>query len=133
MARVDDRTLDPNRAAGLKAGLVRALFVACLLSGVVAAEAAAAPGDLIQKPGAAGCLSVAGFCSPATEVENANSVAVSPDGRSVYVGSSEAVAVFNRDSDGTLAQKRGVAGCISRPGPAAAATARHSTKPGRWR
>ena len=116
MARVDDRTLDPNRAAGLKAGLVRALFVACLLSGVVAAEAAAAPGDLIQKPGAAGCLSVAGFCSPATEVENANSVAVSPDGRSVYVGSSEAVAVFNRDSDGTLAQKRGVAGCISETG-----------------
>jgi hypothetical protein len=38
-----------------------AAVAVCLLSRVGAADAAAAPGDLVQKPGAAGCLSIIGL------------------------------------------------------------------------
>ena len=102
----------------IKAGVLRAALAACLLSGVMAVEAAAATGDLIQKPGAAGCLSVIGFCLPGTGLDGASSVTVSPDGQNVYVASeiSSAVAVFDRAADGTLTQKRGPAGCISDTG-----------------
>lgn len=100
-----------RRSAG-----VAAAFAACLLSGVGAANAVAATGDLIQKPGAAGCLSVVGFCSPARALVDAESVTVSPDGESAYVVSNNAVAVFDRGGDGTLTQKRGQAGCISDTG-----------------
>ena len=84
----------------------------------MAVEAAAATGDLIQKPGAAGCLSVIGFCLPATGLDGPSSTTVSPDGQNVYVTSeiSSAVAVFDRAADGTLTQKRGPAGCISDTG-----------------
>jgi DNA-binding beta-propeller fold protein YncE len=43
------------------------------------------------------------------------SVAVSPDGRNVYVasGGSSGVAVFDRDSSGVLTQKATTAGCIN--------------------
>jgi DNA-binding beta-propeller fold protein YncE len=73
-------------------------------------------GRLVQKPGTAGCISGdgAGPCVDGTALRLAGSVAVSPDGRSAYVASasSDAVAVFDRASNGTLAQKRGTAGCI---------------------
>jgi DNA-binding beta-propeller fold protein YncE len=102
----------------IKAGVLRAALAACLLSGVTAVEAAAATGDLIQKPGAAGCLSVIGFCLPGTGLDGPSSATVSPDGQTVYVASeiSNAVAVFDRAADGTLTQKRGPAGCISDTG-----------------
>lgn len=61
-----------------------ALFSLCLLGGAGAAEAAAATGDLIQKPGETGCLSVVGFCAPAFGLNGANSVTVSPDGENAY-------------------------------------------------
>ena len=84
----------------------------------MAVEAVAATGDLIQKPGATGCLSVIGFCLPATGLDGPSSTTVSPDNQNVYVTSeiSSAVAVFDRAADGTLAQKRGPAGCISDTG-----------------
>ena len=73
-------------------------------------------GRLVQKPGTAGCISGdgAGPCVDGTALRFAGSVAVSPDGRSAYVASalSDAVAVFDRASNGTLAQKAGTAGCI---------------------
>ena len=86
-----------------------------LVSGaVMAADAAAATGDLTQKPGVAGCWSAVGSCSPGTGLAGARSVTVSPDGRSAYAASqaSGAVAVFARAADGTLTQT----GCVSETG-----------------
>jgi DNA-binding beta-propeller fold protein YncE len=90
----------------------------CVLSGVGVADAAAATGDLVQKPGAAGCLSLIGFCERGEALEGARSITVSPDGQNVYVAAadSDAVAVFDRAGDGTLVQKPGQAGCISDTG-----------------
>ena len=100
-----------------------ALFVAMSGTAVAlpatnAADAAAATGDLLQKPGAAGCLSVIGFCERGHALDGAQSITVSPDGQSAYVvaDNSDAVAVFDRAGDGTLIQKRGRAGCISNTG-----------------
>ena len=93
-----------------KTGLVCVLG----LGGVMAADAAAATGDLTQKPGMAGCWSAVGSCSPASALVAARSVTVSPDGRSVYAAAqtSGAVAVFARAADGALTQ----AGCVSENG-----------------
>ena len=85
-----------------------------------------ADGTLRQKPGIPGCFSsraaelLPGFCAPVTAIQGAFSVAVSPDGRNVYVASllSSAVAVFDRAADGALTQKPGSAGCISDSGAA---------------
>ena len=97
---------------------VSAALALCLLGGVGVADAAAATGDLVQKPGAAGCLSVIGFCDRGEALDGARSIAVSPDGQNAYVAAadSDAVAVFDRDGDGTLIQKPGQAGCISDTG-----------------
>ena len=102
-----------------RAGVLRALFAACLLSGVVAADAAGATGDLVQKPGAARCIAQGGnLCSVGTALDGAASVALSPDGQNVYVASegSDAVAVFDRSRNGRLTQKPGAAGCIAQIG-----------------
>jgi DNA-binding beta-propeller fold protein YncE len=100
-----------------------ALFVAMSATAVALpatnpADAAAATGDLLQKPGAAGCLSVIGFCERGDALEGAQAITVSPDGQNAYVAAenSDAVAVFDRAGDGTLIQKRGRAGCISDTG-----------------
>ena len=90
----------------------------CVLSSVGVGDAAAAPGDLVQKPGAAGCLSMIGFCERGAALDGAESISVSPDGTSAYVASAsdDAVAVFDRAGDGTLTQKPGPAGCIADTG-----------------
>jgi DNA-binding beta-propeller fold protein YncE len=49
-------------------------------------------------------------------------VAVSPDGRNVYVGSSDGLAILDRDSTGGLTQKDGTGGCITRTGRQRGAT-----------
>jgi DNA-binding beta-propeller fold protein YncE len=85
-----------------------------------------ADGTLRQKPGIQGCLSsravelLPGYCAPVAAIQGASSVAVSPDGRNVYVAAllSDAVAVFDRAADGALTQKSGSAGCISDSGVA---------------
>lgn len=88
------------------------------MAGLGAGNAHAALGDLVQKPGAAGCLSSIGFCSPATALSGVGAVTVSPDGRNAYAASylSDAVTVFDRGPDGTLTQKPGLAGCVSDSG-----------------
>jgi DNA-binding beta-propeller fold protein YncE len=97
------------------------LALVCVPAGVPAGSAAAT-GDLIQKPGTAGCLSADAFCSPGTALVEAISVTVSPDGASAYAASfdSSAVAVFDRAPDGTLTQKPGTAGCVSETGTSGA-------------
>jgi DNA-binding beta-propeller fold protein YncE len=60
----------------------------------------AADGRLTQKPGAAGCFTVAGGegCAAARSIESAEGIAISPDGRNVYVTSLEpgGIAIFDR-------------------------------------
>ncbi len=77
---------------------------------------------MTQLRGTAGCVSNTGRegCARGRALAGADSVALSPDGRSAYVlGSSliDAVAVFARDrSTGALSQLRGRAGCVSQEG-----------------
>jgi len=75
-------------------------------------------GVLAQKAGAAGCIAneaVSG-CALGRAMLKAVSVAVSSDGKSVYVASiaASSVAIFDRDgATGALSQKAGTAGCIT--------------------
>jgi len=83
-------------------------------------------GTLVQKPGAAGCVSSTELgvrgCARSTTLGDASSVTISPDGRSVYATSQAtdgAVTSFDRAPNGTLTQKPGGAGCISDTGAGA--------------
>jgi DNA-binding beta-propeller fold protein YncE len=117
----DARALDgPQSVAVSPDG--RSVYVASSGSGAVAVfDRDVSTGALNQK-GAGGCVSetgTGGACTDGLALSFAVSVAVSPDGRSVYVGaiSSDAVAVFDRDvSTGALTQKAGTAGCVSETG-----------------
>jgi fibronectin-binding autotransporter adhesin len=80
-----------------------------------------AAGALTQLAGAAGCISKTGSapgCAHGRALDAPSSVAVSPDGRNVYVtGGPDAVAVFARNSKtGALAQLSGPSGCVSLTG-----------------
>ncbi len=99
---------------------VIALALATLALLVVAATALAVTGDLTQPAGTAGCVSETGVgpCADGHAL-GGSSVAVSPDGKSVYVtsGLSDAVARLNRNTTtGAIGQPAGTAGCISETG-----------------
>ncbi len=92
-----------------------------LLLLVVTAAALAATGDLTQPPGTAGCVSELETvpCADGHGLGGPAGVAVSPDGKSVYVASaaSSAVARLNRDPmTGAIAQPAGTGGCVSESG-----------------
>jgi len=126
-------------ASRLRAALAAALGLAVLAT---APAASAAPGDrgqraaeitgaLTQLPGARGCVaagsgrlagrrcgSARGLGGPAPFL-GSNAVAISPDGRHVYVASSssDAIAVFARNArTGVLRQPSGTAGCVAAGG-----------------
>ncbi len=78
-------------------------------------------GAIAQPAGTAGCISEtgAGPCADGHGLSGSYGVAVSADGKSVYVASpnSDAVARFNRGTTyGAIAQPAGTAGCISETG-----------------
>ena len=83
-------------------------------------------GVLTQLPGTDGCVSddgTGGTCANGRELNSPGGVAVSPDGRHVYVASHPssaglgAVAVFSRDRrTGALTQLPGTDGCVSEDG-----------------
>jgi DNA-binding beta-propeller fold protein YncE len=86
-------------------------------------------GALTQAKDGTGCLAAVAIpgCASARGLDGADVVAVSDDGRNVYVGAftGSAVAVFSRStSGGTLAQPSGTSGCISEGGAGGCATAR---------
>jgi DNA-binding beta-propeller fold protein YncE len=89
---------------------------------LVTAGALAVTGDLSQAPGPAGCVSETssgGSCADGHALTRATGVAVSPDGKSVYVASyfSDAVARLNRNTTaGAIGQPPGPAGCVSETG-----------------
>jgi DNA-binding beta-propeller fold protein YncE len=75
-------------------------------------------GALGQPSGAAGCVAAKGAfeCGKAVGLNGPNSVAISPNGRNVYVTSrgSNAITAFQRNrSTGALHQLPGAAGCVS--------------------
>jgi DNA-binding beta-propeller fold protein YncE len=78
-------------------------------------------GAIGQPAGTAGCISEtgAGTCADGHGLSLPFDVAVSPDGKSVYVASaiSDAVARFNRNTTtGAITQPAGTAGCVSETG-----------------
>jgi DNA-binding beta-propeller fold protein YncE len=99
-----------------------ALSVAALTALIMAATALAVTGQLTQLPGTAGCVSedgTGGDCADGKALDFASGLAISPDGKSVYVASlnSDAVTVFQRDTTtGELTQLPGTAGCVSETG-----------------
>jgi DNA-binding beta-propeller fold protein YncE len=113
-----------------------ALFALLALPGVAAAAKeqpptaqppeATATGSLQQLPGRLGCLAqgpaAKKVCAPARALKGpgpfmgSRAIAVSPDGKNVYVasGGSDAVAVFTRESGtGALTQPKGKGGCVA--------------------
>jgi DNA-binding beta-propeller fold protein YncE len=93
-------------------------------------------GTLVQLKGARGCLvdrsAPVGKCGTARALKGpgpfmgSRAIALSPDGKNVYVASSrsDAIAIFRRDArTGTLAQPKGVAGCIANESTGACAKA----------
>jgi DNA-binding beta-propeller fold protein YncE len=106
----------------IRGGLLSAIGGALLVLLLITAAALAATGDLTQPAGAAGCVSEEGTgpCADGHGLDDPLSVAVSPDGKSVYVASFRsggAVARLNRDpATGWIAQPAGTGGCISDTG-----------------
>jgi DNA-binding beta-propeller fold protein YncE len=106
---------------GTRAGAI-AFSAAVLTLLIAAATALGVTGQLTQLPGTAGCVSengTGGACVNGKALVNSRSVAVSPDGKNVYVAAffSFAVAVFQRNpTSGELTQLAGAAGCVSEDG-----------------
>jgi DNA-binding beta-propeller fold protein YncE len=103
--------------SGRRSILVAMLAVLAVLS---SAAAAWATGELSQKPGLAGCISgvekTAGECARGVGLKQAGRMAISPDGKNVYVGAygSSGVTILARDPDtGALTQRAGAAACVS--------------------
>jgi DNA-binding beta-propeller fold protein YncE len=109
------------RFGGSCGGRLPILLIAMVIALLGATEARSA-GLLSQQLGSSGCISsaeVSGPCQRGVALAKAAGVAISPDGKSLYVASDEsnALAIFDRDpATGALTQKPGKAGCISRGG-----------------
>ncbi len=93
-------------------------------SGTIALERNPSTGALIQLAGTAGCFTSTGTgpdgspCTKVRALRGAYETAISPDGANLYVGAydADALVVFKRQSNGTLAQLPGTQGCISADG-----------------
>lgn len=118
----DGVALDGARAIAVSPN-GKSLYVAARNSDAVVAFARdKKTGAITQLPGTAGCVSengTGGQCANGVALDFATSVAVSPNGKNVYVtaAGSNAVSVFARDvKTGALTQLPGTAGCVSEDG-----------------
>jgi hypothetical protein len=77
-------------------------------------------GEIDQKAGTAGCISesgTGGLCQDGKGLVDAFDSGASSDGRSIYVGGTQAIAVLDRDpATGALSQKADPEGCVSESG-----------------
>ncbi|HZO05146.1 MAG TPA: beta-propeller fold lactonase family protein [Solirubrobacterales bacterium] len=116
---------DVTRSARLPLVLAALVALAALLP-AGASAAKPGPGTLTQLQGKKGCIvdrsSKPGTCASGRGLKGpgpfmgSRAVAVSPDGRNVYVASatSNAIAIFQRDpKSGALTQPKGVSGCVA--------------------
>ena len=101
----------------------RNVYVAAGDDGAVAVlDRDAGDGHLSQSSGDDACVTADGSseCSEGNALDEPASVAVSPDGKSVYVASvglAGGIAIFERDPDtGDLSQDPGAAGCVNETG-----------------
>jgi DNA-binding beta-propeller fold protein YncE len=98
----------------------RNVYVAAINSSAVLTFARdSRTGALSQLAGTGGCTSESGNdgCATGEGLTDAASIAVSPDGHSVYVASLQGVAVFARNPQtGALTQLSGKSGCITENG-----------------
>jgi DNA-binding beta-propeller fold protein YncE len=117
-------------------GVAAALVLPASACAAPAPQQATTPGALAQLKGSRGCLvdrsKPASGCGTARALKGpgpfmgSRAIALSPNGRSVYVASSDsdAIAIFRRDSrTGVLTQPKGAAGCIAVKGAGGCATA----------
>jgi len=90
-------------------------------------------GAIGQPAGTAGCISQPGPgaepCADGHGVNGARGVAVSPDGKSVYVSSSAVVRLTRNTTTGAIGQPAGTAGCISETGAGPCADGRGLNAP----
>src|SRR5215213_1880635 len=124
-----------SRALAVTAALLAVALV--FASGALAApKQKPKPGTLTQLAGKHGCLvdrsAKTGGCAVARALDGpgpfmgSRAIAVSPDGKHVYVASSgsDAIAIFTRNrKNGTLTQAKKTAGCIAAKGAGGCATA----------
>jgi DNA-binding beta-propeller fold protein YncE len=94
------------------------VYVASYVSSAVAVFDRDTTGALTQKPGTAGCVSAdgsAGACTVGRGLGTAYDLAVSPDGKNVYVAAvgGSAIGIYDRSRTGALTQKPGTAGCVA--------------------
>ena len=99
----------------------KSVYVASFESGAVARlNRRRSSGAITQPAGSAGCVSEtgAGPCADGHGLDNANAVAVSPDGKSVYVASfySNAVVRLKRMKGSGVIKQPKKAGCVSETG-----------------
>jgi 6-phosphogluconolactonase (cycloisomerase 2 family) len=125
---VDGVALDGARSASVSPD-GKSVYIASFFSDAAAVFARdSATGVLTQLAGTAGCVTetgTGGVCVDGVALDGARSVAVSSDGKSVYLASetSGAVAVFSRDdSTGAITQLAGTSGCVSQTGTDGACT-----------
>jgi 6-phosphogluconolactonase (cycloisomerase 2 family) len=93
------------------------VYVASATAGSVATFVRQPNGSLAQPAGVAGCIAATAIsgCSTATSLGGADAIAISPDGRFVYVagGTADSLLTFSRDAaTGRLTQLAGSAGCF---------------------
>ncbi len=104
----------------------KSVYVVSYFNGVATFDRDTATGALSQRAGPAGCItdsgttgsySVPGTCADGRQMVLSQQLDVSPDGKSAYIAAGGALVVLDRDpATGTLAQKPGTAGCLTRDG-----------------
>ena len=93
----------------------RNVYVAASSNSAVTTFARRADGSVSQPAGRAACSSgYGGPCARAVTLAHPTSVALSPDGRSLYaVGNSSIVVLARNPANGRLTQPAGAAGCVN--------------------
>jgi DNA-binding beta-propeller fold protein YncE len=122
------------RATLIVALLVLLVPISLASAGEPGAGAALPAGRLAQPRGEDGCIHTRGTnrCARGRAVKSPEDIAISPDGRHVYVASygSHAIAVFSRDRrDGDLEQLPGRRGCVILGRSSTCSTARAIARP----
>ncbi len=119
--RADGHALDGARAVAVSPDGKNVYATSPSTHAVVRLNRSTTTGAITQPAGAAGCVSEtgAGPCGDGHALDGPGGVAVSPDGKNVYIASAYSDAVVRLDRNtttGAITQPAGSAGCISQTG-----------------